>query len=204
MLSQLSCLSLHVRFAVVFLRHLLRCLYPPFSLLSLPSWLPLTIPLSSSSLLPPLSSFCDSLAAVSVVARCRRSGEWEERWRMRLMICATLDLMLARKVLNHSQWRLSRANCHKMWVRCLSCCWVTAMRLKQGKVQVLMSAFPFGCQIWKRLVKKPVRGICVLKRLPVSAKCRSSRKLLMILIQAAWFGGKGILWRMIQFVIEIV
>lgn len=50
------------------------------------------------------------------------------------------------------------------------------MRLKQGKVQVLMSAFPFGCQIWKRLVKKPVKGICVLKQLPVSTKCRSSRK----------------------------
>lgn len=96
------CLSLHVRFAAVFARHLLHCLYPPFSLLSLPSWFPLTIPLPSSSLLPPLSSFCDSLAAVSVVAPCRRSREWAERWRVRLMICAASDQMLARKVLNHS------------------------------------------------------------------------------------------------------
>lgn len=158
-LNHLLCSSLHFKFPLVRTRQVL---LPPhlsfllsmllrFYRLLLSSFLcRITTPLPPPPLPLRLSALCDSLAAmfdvcrnVAFTAMCQQNDHSSRNhWQVRLRTAPHQIKRSPESPESQHQGRFSSADCHKIWVRCLSRSWVTAVNLARKSTQVLMSAFP--------------------------------------------------------------
>lgn len=90
---------------------------------------------------------------VAFTAVCQQNDHSSRNhWQVRLIRTASHQITRSSESPeSQHQGRFSPADCHTIWVRCLSHSWVTVLNLalsSQGKVQVLMSAFPVNDKDW--------------------------------------------------------